>query len=192
MTVNRNMSGLLAAGLTLAVLAVMGAVAAAPLIESSRLAAKITENRDALKLLRTRTENEASLREDNQSLVASGQAASLLIEGETTGIAGANLQKLMNDIVLQNGAKALSLQILRPTEDKELVRIGMSLTIEADIDGLRAIVHAIESRTPLIFIENIAVKGAQSDFVTPDPNFIGPLDVTLQIGAFTAKTGPIE
>ncbi len=32
----------------------------------------------------------------------------------------------MNDVVVDNGGKALSLQILRPVEDNDLVRIGMA------------------------------------------------------------------
>ncbi len=192
MSVSKSARGLLAIGLTIVVIAVLGLVAVAPLLEAHRLSGKIEEARSTLRLLRDRTKNEASLREDNENLISSGQAANLLVEGETTGIAGANLQKIMNDVVVDNGAKALSLQILRPVEDKELVRIGMSLSLEASIDSLRAITHAIESGSPLIFIENIAVKGSDSDFAAPDPHFIGPLDVTLQVAAFTAKTGPVE
>lgn len=192
MNVTSSIKGLLAVGLTVVVMALMGLLAAAPLIASHRLTEQIEASRDTLRSLLSRTQNAASLREDNENLISSGQAANLLVEGETIGIAGANLQKIMNDVVVDNGGKALSLQILRPVEDKELVRIGMSLSIEASIDSLRAIAHAIESGSPLIFIENIAVKGSDAEFAAPDPHFIGPLDVTLQVAAYTAKTGPVE
>lgn len=192
MSTSRRMSELLAVCVTLVLLLVMGGVAAAPLLQASRVTDKTEANRKLLRQLIARTTTEASLRRDNEDLVASGQSASLLLEGETTGIAGANLQKLLNDIVLENRGEATSFQILRATEDSELVHIGLNLVINTNIDGLRAIVHTIETGTPLIFIENMEIKGAQSEFVAPEPEFIGPIEVTLQVGAFAVKKGTAE
>lgn len=192
MTMTQSTRGFLAIGLTLLVLTLLGFMAVAPILEANRLSEKIEEDRNTLSVLQRRTQNEASLRADNETLMSSGQSTGVLLEGETTGIAGANLQKIMNDIVVSNGGKPLSFQILSPVDDKELVRIGMSLTIEANIDAIRAITHAIESGTPLIFIEAFSAKRTDSDFSAPDPYFSGSLDVTLQVAAFAAKTGSVE
>ncbi len=111
----------------------------------------------------------------------------MLLEGETTGIAGANLQKLLSGLVLAHGGEATSFQILPPKEDGNLMRIPMSLSISVGIDGLRDIVHGLETSTPLIFIDDITIRAEQDDFRAPDPHYLGPLDVTLQVSGFAYK-----
>jgi general secretion pathway protein M len=41
----------------------------------------------------------------------------------------------------------------------------------------------------LIFIDDITVRAQQNDFHAPDPHYLGPLDVTLQVSAFAMKNG---
>jgi general secretion pathway protein M len=167
----------------------MGMVAAAPFIRLNTLEQTIAQNQADLMKLRGQITREGELRKENSDLAALGQDVSLLLEGEKTGIAGANLQKLMNGLVTQNGGTASSFQILPPKEDGNLTRIPMSLSITVGIDGLRDILHKLETSTPLIFIDDIIIKSAQDDFRAPDPHYLGPLDVTLQVSGFALHNG---
>jgi general secretion pathway protein M len=180
-------AGLLPVALLLAAVALMGLVAVAPFIRLSALEQTIAENQESLLKLRGQITREGELRKENSDLAALGQDSSLLLEGEKTGIAGANLQRLMNALVLEHGGTASSFQILPPKEDGNLVRIPMSLSISVGIDGLRDILHSIETGSPLIFIDDIIVRSAQDDFRAPDPHYLGPLDVTLQLSGFTLQ-----
>ncbi len=72
MSRSRRMSELLAVCVTLVLLLVMGGVAAAPLLQASRVSDKTEANRKLLRQLIARTTTEASLRRDNEDLVASG------------------------------------------------------------------------------------------------------------------------
>lgn len=172
------------------VIASLGAVAVVPYlyfraldVQASALQVRLSEHRKLLV-------QEGDVRKENEHLLSIGQEASLLLEGETTGIAGANLQKLINDVILAHKGNPASARILNPKEDGELVRIGMSLSIVVGIDGLRDILHSIETGTPLIFIDDISVHTSQDvSWAQPDPHYLGPLDVTLQVSGYALKNG---
>jgi general secretion pathway protein M len=150
----------------------------------------IAHNQAELAVLRKALAREGALRKENSELLAAGEAASrLLLPGETTGIAGANLQKLVSALVAQHGGTASSLQILPPSEDGNLMRIPMSLSISVDIDGLRSIIHGLEAGMPLIFVDDIAIRPQWEAAGSSDPHYLGPLDVMLQVSGFVARNG---
>jgi general secretion pathway protein M len=184
---SRAAPSVLPLGLLLLALVLMGTIAAAPFVHLNGLELEITQNQNELLTLRGQITREGELRKENTDLAALGQDTSLLLVGEKTGIAGANLQKLMNSLVTENGGTASSFQILPPKEDGNLMRIPMSLSITVGIDGLRDILHKLETSTPLIFIDDIIIKSAQDDFSAPDPHYLGPLDVTLQVSGFALQ-----
>ena len=172
----------------LAILAALGFTAAAPYVRLSWLEQTIAQNQQELLELRKEMAREGTLRKENSELAAVGEDASLmLLQGETTGIAGANLQKLMSGLVLQHGGAASSIQILPTKEDGNLVRIPISLSISVGIDGLRDILYGLETGTPLLFIDDITIRSESADFGTPDPHYLGPLDVTLQISGYALR-----
>jgi general secretion pathway protein M len=168
--------------------AIMCTVAAPPFVHLSNLEQTLGEKQAELLKLRGQIAQEGKLRKENADLAALGQDASLLLEGDKTGIAGANVQKLLNDLVTEHGGTASSFQILPPKEDGNLIRIPMSLSISVGIDGLRDILHSLETSTPLIFIDDINIKSTQEDF-HPDPHYLGPLEVTLQVSGFSPQNG---
>jgi general secretion pathway protein M len=185
---SRSASALLSLAVLAAALAAMGLATAMPFVHLSWLEQSVAQNQEELLRLRKQIAREGELRKENTELAALGEDASLLLlEGETTGIAGANLQKLMSGLVLEHGGAASSLQILPPKEDGNLVRIPMSLSISVGIDGLRDILHSLETGTPLIFIDDITIRAETDDFRATDPHYLGPLDVTLQVSGYALK-----
>lgn len=170
-------------------LALMVTLAVAPFVRLSVIEQTIEQNRSALADLRRHISHDGAARTESGELTALGEDARLMLEGETLGIAGANLQKLMSGLVAEHGGTASSFQLLAPTEDGNLMRIPMSLSISIGIDGLRDILHRIETGYPLIFIDDIAIRSTQDGFRVPDPNYIGPFDVTLQVSGYAFKSG---
>jgi general secretion pathway protein M len=187
MMLNRSLQSTIAVALLFLAIAVLGAAAAAPYIQLARIDSEIAAQEAELTKLRRDHADEASLREENANLISSGQSATLLLEGETIGIAGATLQRLIADLVVAHNGTASSLQVLPPATEDDLVRISLSLSLSVGIDGLQGFLHALETGQPLIFIDDIRVRSGQSEFSVPDPHLLGPLDVTLQVSAFAAK-----
>lgn len=185
MTASTSTTKVFAVALLGLAIAAMGVLAAAPFVRASWLDAELEQSRTELAALRKAIAHEGALRKENTALAARDKDASqLLLQGETTGIAGANLQKLLGGLVSAHGGTTSSVQILPPVEDGNLMRIPMSLSISVGIDGLRDIVHGLETGLPLIFIDDIAVR---SPLYGADAHFLGPLDVTLQVSGFVLR-----
>ena len=185
---SQSVSTLLSVAILALGLMLLGGMAALPFLRLSTLEQTIADNQAELLKLRKEIAREGALRKEYSELTASGQDAKLLLlEGETTGIAGANLQKRMSGLVLAYGGQASSFQILPPKEEGNLMRIPMSLSISVGIDGLRDIIHGLETGVPLIFIDDITIRTDEADFRAPDPHHLGPLDVTLQVSGFAPK-----
>lgn len=192
MTLTRSLQSTLAVALLFLTIAVLGATAALPFIQLTRVESEITDQQSQLTKLHRDHADEASLRKENENLITSGQSATLLLEGETIGIAGATLQRLIADLVVAHNGTASSLQILPPATEDDFVRISLSLSLSTDIDGLQGFIHALETGQPLMFIDDIRIRSGQSEFTVPDPHLLGPLDVTLQVSAFAAKKEPTK
>lgn len=189
MTFSRSGSTYLAIALLGSALLAMIALAAAPFVRMSTLESQIADKQTLLPELRAKIAHENELKKEHLDLASLGQEKSLLLEGDKTGVAGANLQSLLNTLVTRNGGSASSIQILPPKEDGDLMQISVSVSINVGIDGLRDIVHSLETGTPVIFIDDITVKTIRQDFKPVDPHYMGPLDVTLEVSGFAAQAG---
>jgi general secretion pathway protein M len=177
----------LSIGILLAAVAMMIMAAVTPYMQLGQVEETLEQNQHELLGLRNQISQEGELRKENLSLAAVDESASrLLLEGETTGIAGANLQKLLSGLVAEHGGAASSIQILPPKDDGNLVRISMSLSISVNIDGLRDILHALETGAPLLFIDDVGVRSDMDSFGAADVHFMGPLDVTLQVSGYAS------
>lgn len=189
MPLSKSYKSYAAVAIFVALLAAGAALAAAPLLQVATLEDEISGKQKLLPELRAKVAHEDKLRKEHDELAALGQDKSLLLEGDKTGVAGANLQSLVNSLVAANGGTASSIQILPPKEDGNLMRIPVSVTINVGTEGLRDIIHTLETGTPLIFIDDISVQAIHDDFRPPEPHYMGPLEVTLQVSGFAAQSG---
>jgi len=176
---------LAAVGLLLASLAVMAGLAVAPQIYLSSIDEQITASRPLLVALREQVAAGPKLRRENKLLISSGKKNTLLLPGTATGVAGANLQRLVVDLVKKHGGQATSFQVLPPKQDGNLVQISMSLRIQADIQGLRDILFTLETGAPLIFVDDLRIRARR--FSINQRKRLAPLNVTLQVSGFIAQ-----
>lgn len=103
----------LAVAILVVVLTALSAIAAAPFWQLRTLEKAIAEKQELLPELRAKIAHESELKKEHTDLAALGQDKSLLLEGDKTGVAGANLQSLVNGLVTANGGTASSIQICR-------------------------------------------------------------------------------
>ena len=169
--------------------AIMVALAATPYTRIGMNEQNIEEKRVLLAKIRKNLIKQATLGHENERLAALSQEASYLLEGATTGIAGATLQKLVIELVRNHNGVASSFQILAPEKDHNLTRIAVSLTIRIGIDGLRNYLYDLETGMPLIFINNLTVRSPDNVRKTAGPDFLGPYDVTMTVSGFVVRGG---
>lgn len=165
-------------------LAFMVFIAAAPFVQLDGLERTIDEQRALLVQLRQRATKAAQLSQQESRRVAPSQQERLLLAGDTMGIAGANLQKQVEDLILQNDGAVSSVQVLPPKADGDLMRIAIRVSFSIANDGLRDFLYELETRVPLNFVDEISVRTSDKQRSKAGPSSLGPLNVTMEISGF--------
>jgi general secretion pathway protein M len=182
MMANNDRPGALPA-LAILVLGVAGmlGLAAVPHLRLGAVTQETAENRQLLAALQAQIAR--------QSAGGGGDPGALMLQGETGGIAGAALQRLVNDRVGAAGGQASSFQLLPPRESGGTARLALGFAMRIDIEGLRDVLHAIETGEPLLFVDDIAIRRPENMDGERGGDGPAPLDVTMQVSSFLLKDG---
>jgi general secretion pathway protein M len=107
----------------------------------------------------------------------------VLIVGETSGMAGAELQRLISETARKSGLSLRSTNVTAPRQEAELTAIGVDVSLQGQMEGLRVFLHAIETGMPVLFIETLAIRAMPAHQSVPQPV---ALDITLRIRGYAA------
>lgn len=110
-------------------------------------------------------------------------ARDMLVAGETSGLAGAELQRIVSELARRSGLSLRSAHVAPPKREADLAAIGVEVSLHGQTEGLRAFVHAIETGTPILFIETLAIRSAPTYQPVPQPV---SLDITLRVRGYGA------
>jgi general secretion pathway protein M len=83
-----------------------------------------------------------------------------LIAGESSGIAGAELQRIVSELARQNGLALRSLQVAPAKREADLTVLAVEVSLQGGMEGLRALLHTLETGAPMLFIDALSVKSA--------------------------------
>jgi len=147
-----------AMGLAMAIGAVvlMAVAASLPYFWHSAIAAQLSESRDLLALIETKSRAAASRK--GAALTAADDIAPLFVTGGTAGLALAELQRLAGAMAEQNGLVVERTQPL-PTEEKDgAATLRLEIETSGSIEGLRGFLHGLETGTPLIFVRSAHIS----------------------------------
>lgn len=81
-----------------------------------------------------------------------------LLSGTNRALAAASLQRRLQDAASEHGATILSLRVQNPVTDGPLERISVEVRLRADMRKLRDLLHAIETASPYLFVEDFSVN----------------------------------
>jgi general secretion pathway protein M len=162
--------GLVALALALAALAAVAPFARMAAIgeEMAAITGQIAEQE---RLLRTAARRPAHAARD------------MLVAGETSGLAGAELQRIVTELARRTGMSLRSTHVAPAKREADLAAIGVEVSLQGQMEGLRAFIHAIETGTPVLFIETLAIRSAPAYQPVPQPI---SLDVTLRVRGYGA------
>ena len=174
-------SRLAALGLLAVVVAVFAYVAGAPLMAQYRaIQAEIAATLQSLGVHRDAGRREAALRRTIDRLEESRSLDGLLLPRGSDGAAVAAMQAHTQSIIGDASARLTSALAL-PAESREgHRRIGLRLQFEADTEGLRRILHALESGRPAMVLDNLFIRGRTSRAI----GAVNPLDTRVDVFAF--------
>jgi general secretion pathway protein M len=106
------------------------------------------------------------------------------LKGGDKAIAGAALQTTIRDIVRAHGGEVSSTQTLPGETLEGFRRVAVESRLAASIESLQAILHAVETAKPHLFVDDLTVR------VRPAPRFANAgteprqLDVGLTVSGF--------
>jgi general secretion pathway protein M len=169
------MGRMIAALLFVFVLALAALVAIVPFVRSAALREEIVVTRDLV------------AQRERLRLAASGRPTQdgrdALLEGQSSGVLAADLQRRMAELAGQNGMSLRSTQVLPAKRDGDLTAIGLEASLRGEIAGLRTLLYALETGAPVLFVEALSVKTAATPEATMRPV---ALDVTLKVRGYGA------
>jgi general secretion pathway protein M len=105
-----------------------------------------------------------------------------LIVGESSGVAGAELQRVISELARQNGLALRSTQVVPAKREADLTVLAVEVSLQGGMEGLRALLHALETGAPMLFIDALSAKSA-AEKVAGRPVL---LDVSLKVRGYGA------
>ncbi|MGQ0658436.1 MAG: type II secretion system protein GspM [Chromatiales bacterium] len=93
-----------------------------------------------------------------------GLAKTYQLQGSTEALAAAALQDHVRALVQEAGGKLKTTNPLPVTAESGLTRIGVSARMTLDVTGLQKMLHGIETGTPLVFVDKLAVRPGRETF----------------------------
>lgn len=96
-------------------------------------------------------------------------AKKFFIKTNNPSLAASDIQDAVKQIIESRRGKLLSVQILPAKDEGKYRKIG--LTIQANVTplALQQILHGIESRDPLLFIDSVSIRAGQGRLYRPQP-----------------------
>lgn len=124
-----------------------------------------------------------------KSAVGDGQhiaqltSTSLLVSEGSPGRASADLQTRLGSAARTEGIVFRSTQVLESRRQGDVTEISVEVAFQTGATALRGLLHDIETRAPLLIVDEIAIRAVQpasGEVKLPSV----PLDVTMKVRGF--------
>lgn len=176
--------------LAAAVFAVAFAALATPIRERGAFFSRLGSQRTTYaKSLEALARSEAVSAQFEQRRAASDPTAQVF-HAATAALAGADLQNQLNALVATEGGMLLTSAFRDSTTGGPLAPIAVTVRLRCSMEALLRILHGLENRSPVLFVESLTVQARQRGGA-PQRKEDGDLDVELDVvGLFEAQAAP--
>jgi len=186
MTLAPNTSKLIAVALLLAAAALGYLLIFAPLMDlyaarEGRIALLATR---ASRIGVVSSEDTPGLKKRLADLRSRPGAATPFWPGATDAVAAAGLQERVKTLLEREGAVIESTEVLPPATDGGLRKIALKVRFAGEIDQLERVIHAVETMSPSLVVDRLAVRSLD----TPGEG-APPLAIELQVFGLAEPSG---
>lgn len=186
---SRSMRRLLALAILGVVLAAVAAVVWLPFAvlrnqdgEIARLDARTLQLEDRLR-------GREQLLAEQRLLERASEADQTLAQADTPALAGAELQRVLTELVSAGGGALESVQVLEPVPRPPFVQISIRLSFTSTMEALRAFLYAVEQHAPVLVVHDLDLVESVS-YDSSGEQLTGQLYTTVEIQAFTRTQAP--
>ena len=183
------MRKLLSVGVLAGILAGAVAFMAAPYM---RIWSQLEETQMTQELVTALQQRVASQTKSNKAKAAKTavRPQDVFVDGATAGIAGAELQSRLAQLVERNGGKVKALLVLPTSQGAKANLVSVNIVANLPFKGLQQALYDIEASTPLLFIDNIVINVPEGE--RRGQALKGPLrvDVTMLVSGYRSASPP--
>jgi len=163
----------------------------APLAESiSRDSASIAQSEQLLAEY-DRLETQLPVLEQRLKEIHAGNIGMVgFLDGATEALVAAKLQADVQQITTATQVVVRSSQTMPMAKEAGFRRIGLQLELGATPAGLQRLLHQIETTTPVLFVERLAIKLPEDGTVLPAQDGQPQLTIRLELCGYQRETVP--
>lgn len=157
------MSRIAAVGLLLILIAAVYSVLIAPVWGTwAANQERIAEQRELLQRYQRLASDAKDLSQRLSALKKQPVSGEGYLQGDNETLVAAQLQSRIRNVVQTSGGKLTSTQVLAGVDESGFRRIGVRVTMTAEITDLQKVLHSLESARPYLFLDNVDISGEQS------------------------------
>ncbi len=119
--------------------------------------------------------------------IKSLESARHFLKSASPALVAAELQEQAKTILDQNGAKLSSIQILPHKDDGAYRQVAVNLQFNAPLSAVKAILYAMESSHPYLFVDNLQIRSPNPLGVTKDPANEPDLFVAFDLSGYSLR-----
>ncbi|WP_296805030.1 type II secretion system protein GspM [Thiocapsa sp.] len=177
-------------------LLVIGGLAIAWTSELGALSTRIVDSEDQLVRYRRLIQTLPELRAELERVRANESFKAFYFDAPTAALAGAELQRQVQDIVTAASGRLISTQILPGPPEESPPRVRVRTQIQGSTETLLDVLYDIEQARPFLFVDQVSVRSSARPqqpvsaprgrmIRRPPVNPAGELTVRLDIFGFT-------
>jgi general secretion pathway protein M len=115
------------------------------------------------------------------------EATRHFLKSASPSLAAAELQEQVKGILDANGGKLNSMQILPHKDDGMYRQVSVSLQLTAPLSAVRAMLYALESAHPYLFVDNVSIRATGMVPGRTDPANEPDLIVQFDLAGYALK-----
>jgi general secretion pathway protein M len=100
-------------------------------------------------------------------------------------LSAAEAQEALRNIIESNGGRLITMQAPTAKEEGRYRQASVNVQMTANVFALRKILHAIETNTPLLFIDNLTVRSQVPPNFRPGPGAEPEMFVQLDVSGYS-------
>ena len=101
------------------------------------------------------------MRAELDQVLANQELKAFYFDAQTSALAGAQLQREVQDMVQTAGGRLISTQILPSAAAEQPQRVNIRAQLQGDVETLLEVLHRIEQARPFLFVDQISVRATQ-------------------------------
>ncbi len=122
--------------------------------------------------------------------VAGLEANHHFLKSASPALAAAELQEQATMILDRNGGKLNSIQILPHKDEGAYRQVSVNLQLTAPLSAVKAMLYALESARPYLFVDNFAIRAPYNPAARNDTGIEPDMTVQFDLTGYALKGAP--